>query len=254
MAIKKKYKFLIFVVILLALGYVFYAFFLRIVQIGNDEVGVRVELNNSQVDVVRGDLMYMPLRTRLYIYPATIQAIMYEDSVRVAVKDGILFYLLPRISYQLNAGRADLFYEKCGKTIDEINKVYLKELVYATYAKAASGYTADSLIYNKQQFEQLANEELKAKMDDVGLILKTSNSNLSVPKQIQDIVNLRVQALQDAIVAEMRLRQVDAQRREDSLRNSALTPLSIQKAFIDKWDGKFRQDTPLPKVYKDITE
>ena len=102
-------------------------------------------------------------------------------------------------------------------------------------------------------------------MGEIGLILKNTNSNLQIPQKIKDIIALRSQALQNAILAEDKIKQAEAEAqialleartksREDSLKNSAITSLAIQKMFIEKWDGKLPVYGDTPKIYKNITE
>lgn len=252
MALKKKYKILIFLLIIVAIGVVFYTFCIRIRQIKNDEVAVKVNLGDSSVEAVRGDIIYLPLRTQLYVYPTTIQTVSC-DSMTFIVKDGVQFKFAPSIAYQLDAAKADLYYKKCGTTLSAANNGFLKEQAKNAFSIAANGFTSDSLMYNKQVFEKAANEKLSAQLETVGLILVSSNSNLNVPEHLREIINLRAKALQDAIIIENRLRGVDAQRKEDSLRYSVLTPLVIQKMFIDKWDGKLNGSDTTPHIYKEIT-
>lgn len=252
MTMGKKYKVLALVLGLLALGTLFYLLFIRFYQIKNDEVGVKVNIGDSTVEAIRGDVVYMPLRTYLYIYPTTIQTIAM-DTIRVIVKDGVEFAIAPSVSYQLSATKADIFYTKCGKSMDLMNKTFLREQVRKAFSDAANAFTADSLVYHKNRFEKSAYEQLSEQLGNVGLVLISSDSNLEIPKRIKDIVDLRAQALQDAIVAESRFREANALRREDSLRNSALTSLAIQRMFIDKWNGKFPNNGDVPQIYKDIT-
>ena len=235
------------------LAFVFYTFFVQIRQIGNDEVAVKVSMDNSETEVVRGDVVFMPLRTEVYVYPTTIQTVKYDTTV-VLVKDGLQFPVSPAVSYKVNAAKADVFYKNCGSSISVNNDVFLKQLVRNIYLESAAKFVSDSIVYDRNTFEASAKKLLDAEMDKVGLILVTANSGLAIPRQVQEVMSLRAKTLQDALIAENRLREVDALRREDSLRYSALTPLAIQKMFIDKWDGKLIQNAPLPTIYKGITE
>lgn len=271
MALKKKYKVLIFTVVILVLLGLFYTYFVQIRQVKSGEIGVKASIgspiDNSKdydVEAVKGYVIFMPVYTDFVTYPTTIQLVNY-DSMLVVARDGVQFYINPDISYQLDEKKADVYYRSCRLPFSEVGTGYLKTLVSGAYAAAANGFMSDSLVNNMQQFEASAGTMLSAKMNDVGLLLKNSTSNLRIPASIKEIIDLRSLALQNAILAEDKRKQAEAEvlleivkadgiRKEDSLRNSSLTPLAIQKMFIDKWDGKLPVYGDTPKIYKNITE
>ena len=245
MAVKNKHKALIILLLLIVIGVIFSVFFVQVTQMESNEVAVKVGLGDSNVEVVSGDVVYMPLRTQLYVYPTIIRTKSF-DSIVFILKDGVQFQFSPSISYRLDPAKADLFYRRCGTSLSVAERGPLKEFVKTAFLDAANGFTTDSLMYNKQTFEKTANERLSGLLNNVGLVLESSNSNMVVPNIIQDIVTLRAKALQEALIVESSLRESEAQRKSDSLQYSVLTPLAIQKMFIDKWDGKLNGNDVTP--------
>lgn len=261
MTIKKKYKALVLILLVLALAGVFYTYFIQIRHVKAGEIGIKASLgspidNAADFDIkaVKGYVVFMPLYTDLVIYPTTIQIAVY-DSITVPSKDGVQFRIKPSISYQLDETKVQQFYKSLRLSLSDVSRTYLKEIVSASYVSASNTFTADSLTLSEARFDSLANSILRAKMEDIGLILKNTISNMEYPESIKKAVTLRVKAQQDVLVAERKLIEIDVVRKEDSLRYSSLTPLAIQKMFIDKWDGKMpAYGGEISRIYDSISK
>ena len=267
----KKWKFLLILLLIIVIGGVFSKFFMQIKHIPSGYIGVKSSIGNPldnsvdyEVKLVKGYVIFMPLYTEITVFPTTIQTAAY-DSIKVNALDGTEFIIKPRVSYLLDESKAELLYKNEKKSLGEINNSYLKEVVAHSYSTAAGTFSSDSLVSNKNAFEIEVNKILASKMGEIGLILKNTNSNLEIPQKIKDIIALRSQSLQNAILAEDKMKQAEAEAeiqlleartksKEDSLKNSAMTNLAIQKMFIEKWDGKLPVYGDTPKIYKNITE
>jgi len=244
MIFKAKNKALLIVFIILLILGVFYAFFVRVRIVRPGEIGIKVDIGNpvskdvdSDMQIVKGYVFYVPLYSELVVYPTTIQPMKYEQ-MPVMTNDGIQFFIRPVISYQLDENKAGHFYKSIRKSLSETGQEYLKELVVSSYTLAASEFSADSLSLNEQFFNQKASLYLAEKMDDVGLLLKSTNAYMEIPLFIKDAIETRNKSLQQALTIKNSYTEIDAKRKADSLLNASLTPLAIQKMFIEKWDGK----------------
>lgn len=267
----KKWKFLLSILILLVLVGFFSNFFMQIKHIKSGYIGIKASIGNpidNSVDydlkVIKGYTVFIPLYTEISIYPTTIQTVAY-DAINVNALDGTEFVVKPNISYQLDESEIKLLYMASKQSLEEMNNTYIKELVTYSYAKASGNFSSDSLVSHKNTFDSLVNTILASKLGEIGLILKNTNSNLQIPLKIKDIIALRSHTLQNAILAEDKIKQTEAETqvqllvakansKEDSLRNSAITSLAIQKMFVEKWDGKLPIYGDTPKIYKNITE
>lgn len=267
----KKWKFLLVFLLILVIGGVFSKFFMQIKHVQSGYIGIKSSIGNLldntanyDLKIIKGYTIFMPLYSEITVYPTTIQTASY-DSIKINALDGTEFVVKPRISYQLDESKVDLLYKNNKQSLSDINNNYLKEIVAHSYAKASGSFSSDSLVSNKNNFEALVNSILSSKMSEIGLILKNTNSNLQIPQNIKDIIVLRSQTLQNAILAEDKKKQAEAEAqiqlleastksKEDSLKNSALTSLALQKMFIEKWDGKLPVYGDTPKIYKNITE
>ena len=239
----KKKAWLIIFIILTILG-VFYAFFVRVRIVRSGEIGIKADIGNPinnkenySIQAVKGYVFYMPFYSELVVYPTTIQPAKYEQ-MPVLTNDGIQFFIQPVISYQLDEDKATNFYKSIRKSLSETNQEYLKELVVSSYTLAAKEFTADSLSLNEPLFNQIASTYLSEKMNDIGLILKSSNAYMEIPLFIKEAIETRSKSLQQALTIKNSYVEIDAKRKADSLINASLTPLAIQKMFIEKWDGK----------------
>lgn len=247
MALKKRNKALLIIFILLIIVGVFYMFFVRVRIVRPGEIGVKASIGNPvnneddyDIQAVKGYVFYMPLYSELTVYPTTVQLARYER-MPVTTKDGIQFFIQPVVSYQLDESQAVHFYKTIRKSLSETDQQYVKELVVSAFTMAANEFTADSLSLHEQLFTQITAKNLTPTMSELGLVLKSINTNMEIPAFIKDAIEARNKSLQQALTIQNSYQEIEAQRKADSIRNAALTPLAIQKMQIEKWDGK----TPL---------
>lgn len=260
MALKKSTKIVITILIIAAILALFYTFFVQVRRVNAGEIGVKASLgspvdNNAdfKIEAVKGYVVFMPLYSDVAIYPTSIQVALY-DSIRILSNDAVYLHIRPSVSFQLDESKVIQFYKATRSSQPLSDGSYLKELVTSSYITAAATFTADSIANNENEFEELANKILSVKLNEIGIILKNTVSNIDYPESVRYAIDLRAKAVQEALIVESRLRQVEALRKEDSLRYSALTPLAIQKMFIDKWDGKMSGNKgEVSRIYDSIS-
>jgi regulator of protease activity HflC (stomatin/prohibitin superfamily) len=206
----------------------------------------------------------MPLFTAIYEFPTYTQVKDY-DSFIVNAKDGSEFTVDPTFSYYVDASSVPKIFRQYRKPLDELENGYLKNVIYDCYRIAANKYPSDSLMSNRQQFEDEVQGNLSNTLRQEGFIYQQLTSNLTPPQSLKDAVDAKNRTTQEAIQAENRLRQADAdarakiitaeaEKKVNDLKASALTSLIIQQMFIEKWDGKLPVYGENPKIFKDITK
>lgn len=235
--------------------------FIRIKKIPQGSVAIVHRLNSKNLPTTTpiiqksGILCYVNLFEDIILYPTNIQEARY-DSISFFTQDGVEFIVQPRISYLLDESKVLLYHTTFNKPFEDINNEYLKELVAHSYISNGALFTSDSLVENRSLFEKNSEYFLTSKMQETGLILKNTNSNLKIPKRIKILLDLRNGAKQNALLAQERINEeyakANLERIKDSLHYSALTNLAIQKLFIDKWDGKLNLNNHLPQVFDNI--
>ncbi|MEN9919291.1 MAG: hypothetical protein RL662_1727 [Bacteroidota bacterium] len=242
----------------------FFYFCVRVKNIKSGYIGVKADVTNPVdntsdyvVQEVNGYVVYMPFLSDLKVYPTTVQTVGY-DAMSINANDGMSFVVKPRISFQLDEKNASRFYKSYKESIEQIGTSHLKEIVASAYALAAASFDSDSLARNIPTYDTDVSKILAVRMLEKGLILQNANANLEIPAKIKEIVDLKNMAIKNTILAQEQIREsyakANIKRVEDSLINSALTSLAIQKMFIEKWDGRLSPNTESPKVYKDIFE
>lgn len=269
MVVKTKYKALSVILIVIALSFLFYTFFIQIRRVESDSIGIKASISNAaatsgsyDITLVQGYVCFMPLLTELTVYPTNIQSVTYDDLV-ADTKDVLPFKIKSTISYQLNEKNAIKFYRTCGRSLEKVQEDYLKNIVRSVYMTQLNRFTSDSLIQNKQVLDYSIDSLLSISFNEIGLELHNVVCSFEYPKEVKERLSLRAKAAQDQIIAntqkvqaenyaQIQQIEADATRYQDSLVNSALTPLAVQKMFVDKWDGKLPACTETPKIYKDI--
>lgn len=254
--------FLFFIILIAAVVAVFY-FFVRVYHVDSGYIGVKSSINNPinetnayQVSTVNGYVVYVPLLTNLKIYPTSVLS--YDlGEVKVHSQDGVEFLASPKVSLQLDATRAGEYSKNFKEDVD--NNPYLKEAIISSFVTATSLYSTDSLIHNKAAYEKELTNILSIKLkNEYFVLLKNVNTNLQYPHEVKDKIELKAKVEQDVLVAETQAKlayiEANTKRTKDSLEYSTLSRFSIQKLFIDKWDGRLAPNPEQPIMYRDINK
>ena len=256
-----KLKWLSFLIILTACIVAIFYFFVRIYHIDSGYIGVKSSKNNpiDETDAyytatVNGYVVYVPLLTNLKIYPTSTLSYSLEN-IKIHSQDGVEFIASPKISLQLDALKAGDYSKNFKEDIDK--NPYIKEAIINSIITATSLYSTDSLIHNKVAYEKQLSEILAGKLkNEYFVLLKNINLNLQYPHEVKDKIELNAKVKQDILVAETQSKlayiEADSKRKKDSLEYRNLTKLSIQKLFIDKWDGRLAPNPEQPIMYKEI--
>jgi regulator of protease activity HflC (stomatin/prohibitin superfamily) len=265
----KKVRFILLSVVIIVAVFVFTKLFISIERIDAGHAGIRVNLVGSNKGVdditeVTGWVIYMPMLTAIYEFPTFTQVKDY-DAFLVNAKDGSEFTVDPTFSYYVDTHSVPKIFRQYRKSLQELENGYLKNVIYDCYRITANRYLSDSLISNRQQFEDEVQNSLSTILKNEGFIYQQLTSNLIPPQSLKDAINAKNKATQEAIQAENRLRQAEAdakakvitaeaEKKVNDLKASALTTLIIQQMFIEKWDGKLPVYGELPHLFKDISK
>lgn len=260
---KRKLRWILFVFILIVLIVSFFYFFMRMKHVDTGFVAIKSSINSPidnhsspKIALIQGGYtIYMPLLTTISEYPTTIQSKSYKN-ITISSNDGVSFKINPIVSFQLNLDEIHTFHNNFSNNTNSFTNNYLKNLITESYASTALSFDSDSLIQNMSIFELSASTNLSAKLNKTGVILKSIIISTEIPNEIKSIVEQRNISKHNSLLAkdlfEEEYLKVNTQRVKDSLLNSALTELAIQKMFIDKWDGHLSVPVGEPQIYKDI--
>jgi regulator of protease activity HflC (stomatin/prohibitin superfamily) len=267
--LSKKVRLIIIATIIVVLGILFMKYFIAIERIDAGHTGIRVNLVGSNKGVdditeVTGWVFYMPLFTAIYEFPTFTQVKDYDPFI-VNARDGSEFTVDPTFSYYVDIASVPQIFRQYRRTLKELENGFLKNVVYDSYRIIANKYPSDSLMSNRQQFEDEVQNSLSEILKKEGFIYQQLTSNLIPPQSLKDAIDAKNKTTQEAIQAENRLRQAEAdakakiitaeaEKRVNDLKASALTPLIIQQMFLEKWDGKLPVYGETPHLFKEITK
>jgi regulator of protease activity HflC (stomatin/prohibitin superfamily) len=238
-------------------------------RIDAGNAGIRVNLvgSNKGVDDITeatGWVVYMPAITAIYEFPTFTQTKDYEP-FNVNAKDGGEFTVDPTFSYYVETKSVPSIFKRYRRTLPELENGYLKNVIYDSFRIAANGFTSDSLVSNRQIFEELVQKNLTSTLKKEGFVFQQLTSNMDPPTSLKEAINAKNKSTQEAIQSENKVRQAeadakikkvkaDADKYENDMKSSALSSLIIQQMFIDKWDGKLPVYGDTPKLFKDINK
>ncbi|WP_242922123.1 SPFH domain-containing protein [Pontibacter liquoris] len=229
--------------------------------------GILVKLYGSDkgvqdVSLVTGRVWYNPLTEEVFQFPTFVQTVDYAPFT-VNAKDGSVFTVDPTLSFRVIAGQSPQIFSKYRKEINQITETTLYNYTRDAFRIQFNQYSTDSIISNRQSFEDKVQQALGDALRKEGFALEQMTSGLQYPDVIVQAVNLKNKAVQQAMQVENELKVAEAQARKkiveaeaearaNELRQRTLTSLLIQQQFIEKWDGR----TPLygnsPTFFKNV--
>jgi len=229
--------------------------------------GILIKLYGSDrgvqdVTLVTGRVWYNPLTEDVVEYPLFVQTIDYKE-FSVNAKDGSEFIIDPTLSFRVIQGKSPEIFRKYRKDIEEISQTTIYNYVKDAFRIQMNKYTTDEIVSNREKFENDVQNYLQTELQKEGFMLEQLTSGLKYPKEIVEAVNKKNKAVQEALMVENQLKvaeaeakkliiQAEAQKKANELIQSSLSPLLIQKMFIEKWDGK----TPIygnsPVFFKNV--
>lgn len=260
---------LIFVVFAILLVIVVFKYIIAIEKIDAGYAGIRVNLVGSKkgvVDIseVTGWVFYVPALTAIYEFPTYTQSKDY-DPFKVNSKDGSEFVVDPTFSYYVKSEFVPKIFTQYRKNLADLEQGYIKNVIYDSYRIAANSFTSDSLVSNRQIFEEMVQKNLVQTLSQEGFVFQQLTSNLEPPPSLKEAIDAKNKTIQESMQAENKVRQAeadakvrkikaDAEKYENDMKTSALSSLIIQQMFIEKWDGKLPVYGETPKIFKDINK
>lgn len=151
------------------------------------------------------------------------------------------------VNYHLDNAKVSSIYQNIG--IDYKEKLIdpaIQESVKATTAK----YTATDLINNRSSVKDAVEAALVARLNPIGIVVDaTSIVNFTFSDEFNKAIEAKQVAQQNVLAeqqnldkikvqAEETVTQAQAQHDANALLEQSLTPEILEKAAIDKWDGK----------------
>lgn len=256
-------------------------------------VGIKVDLYGSDkegqdIEAVYGMVWYNPITSRVYEFPTFVQHKVWtldanEDSPQneeftVTTRDGLSLSFDVGLDYTVVPTKVPDIFRTYRKDLQQITAEFIRTLVRNAYNNTASKYTAEDMVSRRSEYETQVKEMLSKDMDKGGFIVTQVAilGKIRMPQTLEEAVNSKIKAVQDAIraenekqrtIAEAQKEIEQAKGKAEAMRinseaeanaNRALTttmsPLLIQKMMIEKWDGKLPVYGEVPKLFRSIAD
>lgn len=234
-------------------------------RIDAGHVGLKVNMSGSEKGVsgvteVTGWVFYLPWATQVEEFPIFTQTADF-DPFTVTAKGGSIFTVDPTLNYSPNRDAVPTIYQQYRKPLPDIQSTIIRNIVYDAYRLTANIFSPDSLVNNRDKFENMAEAYLTNALVKDGFKFERITSNLTPPASLQAMIDTKNTAVQTALAAENQVKTAeanakiavaeakglaDAQRIEADGINyynqkvqQSLTPLLVEKMRIEKWSGSY---------------
>lgn len=234
-------------------------------RIDAGHVGLKINMAGSEKGVsgiteVTGWVFYAPWATQVVEFPTFTQTADF-DPFTVTAKGGSIFTVDPTLNYSPNTVAVPTIYQQYRKPLPDIQATIIRNIVYDAYRLTANTFSPDSLVNNRDKFENIAEAYLTNALAKDGFKFERITSNLTPPASLQAMIDAKNTAVQTALTAENQVKTAqanakiavaqaqglaDAQKIEADGINyynqkvqQSLTPLLVEKMRIEKWDGAY---------------
>ncbi|MFD2164317.1 SPFH domain-containing protein [Paradesertivirga mongoliensis] len=263
-------------VVLLCVFWIVQPFTYENIDAGN--VGIKINLYGSDrgvdnITIVTGRVWYNTWTTKIVEFPTFTQSVDYEPFV-VTTKDAAEFQVDPKLNYHINSAMVPQIYRQYRKSLSEIEQQFMRNTIYDAYRIVANSFTSDSVMSNREKFEDKIQIILSKNLGKDGFIYDQLTSAISPPASLRQMIDEKNASIQARLKAENQAKQAiaeatvskakaegeaaallvraRAEAEANRLKQQSLTPLIIQQQMLEKWDGKLPQYGTIPQFFKNI--
>lgn len=255
--------------IIYAIVIVVISFFLLLVQpfsfenIDAGNVGIKINLYGTDkgvdnITLVTGRVWYNSWTTKIIEFPTFTQSVDY-DSFVITTKDAAEFKVDPKLNYHINPDKVPQIYRQYRRPLGEIQQGFMKNTIYDAYRIVANSFTSDSVMSNREVFEDRVQNVLTKTLGKDGFIYDQLTSAITPPPSLRQMIDEKNTSIQARLKAENMAKQAEAEAKvlvakaegqakatlikaraeaeANQLRQKTLTPLLIQQEWVAKWNG-----------------
>ena len=243
-------------------------------------VGIKINLYGTDrgvdnITIVTGRVWYNTWTTKIIEFPTFTQSVDYEPFV-VTTRDAAEFQVDPKLNYHINPAMVPQIYRQYRKTLPEIEQQFMRNTIYDAYRIVANSFTSDSVMSNREKFEDRIQILLTTKLGKDGFIYDQLTSAISPPASLRQMIDEKNASIQARLKAENEAKQAiaeatvskakaegeavallvraRAEAEANRLKQQSLTPLLVQQQVIQKWDGKLPQYGTVPQFFKNVAQ
>lgn len=232
------------------------------IDAGNTGVKINLYGTDRGVDnitIVTGRVWYNSWTTKIVEFPTFTQNVDYEPFV-VNTKDAAEFHVDPKLNYHVNPALVPQIYRQYRKPLKEIEQQFMRNTVYDAYRIVANSFTSDSVMSNREAFENKVQSVLSTALAKDGFVYDQLTSKLDPPASLRNMIDAKNESIQARFKAENQAKQAvaeatvvkakaegeaaallvraKAESEANRLRQTTLTPLLLQQLWIQKWNGQ----------------
>lgn len=247
-------------------------------RVNPGHAGIQVDLYGKNRGVqdyplVTGMVWYNPISTDVLEYPIFVQTAIWtkdpkegssnNEEITFNSKEGLSISGDISLSYQLDRERVPAFYVKFRS--DDLNSFthgFLRNIARDSFQEIASRYDVGELYGpKKEEFIATVRTRINSQVKDIGVEIQQFGfiGAMRLPSGVEQALNAKIQATQDAIKAENQVRQAKAEAdktvataegaaKANEILTRSLNPtliqweqLQIQKKSVEKWNGALPQ-------------
>ncbi|MBC8052613.1 MAG: hypothetical protein H7Y13_06075 [Sphingobacteriaceae bacterium] len=241
-------------------------------------VGIKINLYGSDrgvdnITIVTGRVWYNTWTTKIVEFPTFTQSVDYDPFV-VTTRDAAEFQVDPKLNYHINPAMVPQIYRQYRKSLSEIEQQFMRNTIYDAYRIVANSFTSDSVMSNREKFEDKIQIILSKNLGKDGFIYDQLTSAISPPASLRQMIDEKNASIQARLKAENQAKQAiaeatvskakaegeaaallvraRAEAEANRLKQQSLTALIIQQQMLEKWDGKLPQYGTIPQFFKNI--
>ncbi|WP_342087156.1 SPFH domain-containing protein [Dyadobacter sp. OTU695] len=226
-------------------------------------VGIRINLYGSDkgvdnITLVTGRVWYNAWTTKIVEFPTYTQSVDYESFV-ITTKDAAEFKVDPKLNYHINPDKVPQIYRQYRRPLAEIQQGFMKNTIYDAYRIVANSFTSDSVMSNREVFEDRVQNVLTKTLGKDGFIYDQLTSAITPPPSLRQMIDEKNASIQARLKAENQAKQAEAEAKviiaraegqakatlikaraeaeANQLRQKTITPLLIQQEWVAKWNG-----------------
>jgi len=226
-------------------------------------VGIKVNLTGdkrgvSDYEYKTGWVVYNDWTEQMLEFPTFQQHIEYSDQT-VITKGGFAATIKPSFNYALKPTAIGDMFENLRLDIKQIEQGWLMNAIVSSVNDVANKWEVDAIFNNREQFEAAIVAECNKRLEKWFLVSQL-RTNIIPPKSLQQAIESKTKAVQEAQAAMQRKLVAEAEAQEkiaiakgDSakliinanatalsmkIKQKELTPLYVEFIKASAWDGK----------------
>jgi regulator of protease activity HflC (stomatin/prohibitin superfamily) len=226
-------------------------------------VGIRINLYGTDkgvdnITLVTGRVWYNTWTTKIIEFPTYTQSVDYDPFV-ITTRDAAEFKVDPKLNYHINPDKVPQIYRQYRRPLGEIQQGFMKNTIYDAYRIVANSFTSDSVMSNREVFEDRVQNVLTKTLGKDGFIYDQLTSAITPPPSLRQMINEKNTSIQARLKAENMAKQAEAEAKviiaraegqakatlikaraeaeANELRQKTITPLLIQQEWVAKWNG-----------------